>query len=77
MKATSIARASAALMFAGVLMTGCGHKQQVEQAEAAAARAEDAAGRAEAAASRSEAAAARAEAAAEKAERLFDKRLYK
>jgi hypothetical protein len=77
MKVPSIARAAAALVFAGVLVTGCGGHKEADRAEAAATRAEDAAGRAESAASRVEAAAARAEAAAEKAERLFSKRLYK
>jgi len=78
MKVPSIASAAAALVFAGVLVSGCGgHSKEADRAEAAATRAEDAAGRAESAASRVEAAAARAEAAAEKAERLFSKRLYK
>jgi hypothetical protein len=77
MKVPSIAGAAMALVFAGVLVSGCGHSKEADRAEAAATRAEDAAGRAESAASRVEAAAARAEAAAEKAERLFSKRLYK
>ena len=75
---SSIAGAAAALVFAGVLASGCGGGgAEADRAEAAATRAEDAAGRAESAASRVEAAAARAEAAAEKAERMFSKRLYK